>query len=330
MPQKILLTGAAGFIGFRVAQLLLQRGDYVIGIDNLNDYYDVSLKEARRNILLKNDNFTFHKLDIVEVSALNTLFDSTPFDRVIHLAAQAGVRYSITNPCVYIQSNLVGFTNILEACRHHRIPHLTFASSSSVYGANREIPFTESQKTDRPVSLYGATKKANELLAYSYSHLYELPCTGLRFFTVYGPWGRPDMAVFSFTEKILEEQPIDVYNFGNMRRDFTYIDDIAEGVIRVSDSPPNREHNNSEFQDVLFRVYNIGNHEPVELSVLIETLERHLGKSAIKNYIEMQSGDVLETYADTAALQRDFGFKPYTSLDTGIANFVAWHKKFRS
>ncbi|MGL6226731.1 MAG: NAD-dependent epimerase [Thermoguttaceae bacterium] len=330
MPKKILLTGVAGFIGFRVAQLLLQRGDDVIGIDNLNDYYDVSLKEARRDILLKNDNFTFHPFDIVNMSALNALFDATPFDRVIHLAAQAGVRYSITNPSVYIQSNLLGFANILEACRHHQIPHLSFASSSSVYGANREIPFAESQKTDRPVSLYGATKKANELLAYSYAHLYNLPCTGLRFFTVYGPWGRPDMAVFSFTEKILGEQPIDVYNFGNMRRDFTYIDDIAEGVIRVSDSPPNREHSNLEFQDVPFRVYNIGNHEPVELSVLIETLERHLGKSAIKNYIEMQSGDVLETYADTAALQRDFGFKPYTSLDTGIANFVAWYKKYRS
>lgn len=326
--KRILVTGAAGFIGFHIAAYLLRRGDAVTGIDNMNGYYDVNLKEARLNVLTRQQNFIFRKVDIEDKNALEQLFQEHSFDKVIHLAAQAGVRYSITNPDVYIRSNIVGFANILECCRNHNVKHLTFASSSSVYGANKEIPFSTSQKTDRQVSLYGATKKANELLAYSYSHLYGLPATGLRFFTVYGPWGRPDMAVFSFTVSILKGQPIDVFNHGKMRRDFTYVDDIVEGVIRVNDNPPGPERPDDYFGDVPFRVYNIGNHKPIELEVLIETLEKHLGKKAARNYKEMQPGDVLETYADTSALQQYFGFKPDTPLDTGIGRFVKWYKEF--
>jgi len=326
--ERILVTGAAGFIGFHTAACLLRRGAHVVGIDNMNDYYDVSLKEARRDLLCKEPNFAFQPLDIEDQKGLMGIFTERHFDRVIHLAAQAGVRYSITNPNVYIRSNLVGFANILECCRHGHVRHLTFASSSSVYGANTDIPFATDQKTDRPVSLYGATKKANELLAYSYSHLYGLPCTGLRFFTVYGPWGRPDMAVYAFTKAILAEKPIDVYNYGQMRRDFTYIDDIVEGVIRVSDNPPGPERPDAYFGSVPYRVYNIGNHEPVELEVLIETLEKHLGKKALCNLKEMQPGDVLETYAETSDLQKHFGFKPYTPLDTGIERFVEWYADF--
>ena len=326
--ERILVTGAAGFVGFHTAKYLLARQDHVVGIDNLNDYYDVSLKEARRDVLLKVPDFRFVLLDIENKAELDRLFAENTFDRVIHLAAQAGVRYSITNPDVYIRSNLVGFANILECCRHHHIRHLMFASSSSVYGANTETPFSTDQKTDRPASLYGATKKANELLAYSYAHLYGLPSTGLRFFTVYGPWGRPDMAVYSFTKSILAGKPIDVYNFGKMRRDFTYIDDIVEGVVRVNDNPPGPERPDEYFGVVPYRVYNIGNHEPVELEVLIETLEKHLGKKAIRNLKEMQPGDVLQTYAETSDLQKYFGFKPYTPLDVGIERFVKWYTTF--
>ena len=326
--ERILVTGAAGFIGFHTAKYLLGRGNHVVGIDNMNDYYDVSLKEARRDNLLNESNFKFAFLDIENKTELEKLFAENAFDRIIHLAAQAGVRYSITNPDVYVKSNLVGFVNILECCRHNKSNHLTFASSSSVYGANTDIPFSTDQKTDRQVSLYGATKKANELMAYSYAHLYGIPCTGLRFFTVYGPWGRPDMAVYSFTKSILENKPIDVYNYGKMRRDFTYVDDIVEGVIRVNDNPPGPERPDEYFGEVPFRVYNIGNHEPVELEVLIETLEKHLGKKAVRNLKEMQSGDVLETYAETSDLQKYFGFKPYTPLDTGIERFVQWYNKF--
>lgn len=326
--ERILVTGAAGFIGFHTAAFLLRRGDFVVGIDNLNDYYDISLKEARRNHLLGKENFVFQKTDIEDRQGLDRLFEEHKFDRVIHLAAQAGVRYSITNPDVYIRSNLVGFANVLEVCRHFGAKHLTFASSSSVYGANKEIPFSTDQKTDRQVSLYGATKKANELMAYSYAHLYGLPSTGLRFFTVYGPWGRPDMAVFSFTKSILADKPIDVYNYGKMRRDFTYIDDIVEGVTRVNDNPPGPERPDEYFGEVPFRVYNIGNHEPVELETLIETLEKHLGKKAIRNMKEMQPGDVLKTFADTADLRKFFGFQPNTPLDTGIERFVKWYREF--
>jgi UDP-glucuronate 4-epimerase len=326
--ERILVTGAAGFIGFHTANYLLKRGDYVVGIDNMNDYYEVSLKETRRDILLNERNFSFQILDIEDKNGLDKLFDKEKFDSVIHLAAQAGVRYSITNPDVYIRSNLVGFANMLECCRNNTINHFTFASSSSVYGANTEIPFSTDQKTDRQVSLYGATKKANELLAYSYAHLYGLPSTGLRFFTVYGPWGRPDMAIFSFTKAILANKPIDVYNHGRMRRDFTYIDDIVEGVVRVNDNPPGPKHPDSYFGEIPFRVYNIGNHKPVELEVLIETLEKHLGKKSIRNMKEMQPGDVLETYADTNDLQKYFGFKPNTPLDAGIEQFVKWYKQF--
>lgn len=326
--ERILVTGAAGFVGFHTASYLLHRGDQVVGIDNMNDYYEVSLKEARRNLLLEEPGFHFQRLDIESKKDVESLFEEHSFDRVIHLAAQAGVRYSITNPEVYVRSNLLGFMNVLECSRNAKVRHFTFASSSSVYGANKEIPFSTDQKTDRQVSLYGATKKSNELLAYSYAHLYGLPCTGLRFFTVYGPWGRPDMAVFSFTRAILADRPIDVYNFGKMRRDFTYIDDIVEGVIRVNDKEPGPEQPDGEFGEVPFRVYNIGNHDPVELEVLITTLEKHLGKKAIRNLKEMQPGDVLETYADVSDLQKFFGFRPSTSLDLGIGHFVRWYEDF--
>lgn len=325
----LLVTGAAGFIGFHTAQHLLEQGRRVVGIDNMNDYYSVPLKEARLKELRHNDGFSFQRLDIADKGALAALFERYSFAQVVHLAAQAGVRYSVTHPDVYIQSNLVGFANVLECCRHHTVRHLTFASSSSVYGANKEIPFSVTQKTDRQVSLYGATKKANELLAHSYAHLYALPCTCLRFFTVYGPWCRPDMAVYSFTESILADKPIDVYNFGKMRRDFTYIDDIVECVVRVSNHPPSEERPDDYFGSVPFRVYNVGNHEPIELERLITTLEKALGKKAIRNGKEMQPGDVLETFADTESLQKYFGFKPSTPLEKGIGEFVQWYRRWR-
>jgi UDP-glucuronate 4-epimerase len=331
---KILVTGAAGFIGSTLSIRLLERGDEVIGIDNLNDYYDVNLKLARLERLRGYERFKFIKLEIADKEAMEDLFVKEKVQRVMHLAAQAGVRYSITNPHAYIDSNLVGFINILEGCRHNKVEHLAYASSSSVYGANTKMPFSIHDNIDHPVSLYAATKKANELMAHTYSHLYRLPTTGLRFFTVYGPWGRPDMSLFMFTRSILEGKPIDVFNYGNHRRDFTYIDDIVEGVIRVIDKPA--EANSSWSSDdpdpgtsqAPYRIYNIGNNNPVHLLTFIETLEKCLGKEAIKNFLPLQPGDVPDTYADVSDLVNDLGYRPATPLENGIANFVAWYKDF--
>lgn len=329
--MHILVTGVAGFIGSHLAQQLLKRGDVVTGIDNLNDYYDVSLKKARLNLFSENKNFTFHKIDIADQEKINQIFDDNAFDVVVNLAAQAGVRYSIENPNVYIHSNLVGFCNILEACRYHSIKHLVYASSSSVYGANTQQPFSEMHHVDHPLSLYGATKKANELMAHSYANLYNLSCTGLRFFTVYGPWGRPDMALFKFTQKILNDEPIDIYNNGNMTRDFTYIDDIIDGTIKVIDNPAARDQawnsNNptpaSSFAP--YKIYNIGNNNPVKLMDFIEALEEALGKTAKKNLLPLQPGDVPSTFADISLLENTFNFKPKTSVPTGINEFVEWY-----
>jgi len=317
--MKILVTGAAGFIGMHVCQRLLARGEDVIGIDNLNNYYDVSLKEARLAQLRNHSGFRFSRIDISDRVEVGKLFDQERPQRVVHLAAQAGVRYSLTNPHAYVDSNLVGFVNILEGCRHAQVQHLIYASSSSVYGGNTKTPFSETDSVDQPVSLYAATKKANELMAHAYSHLYNIPATGLRFFTVYGPWGRPDMAYFSFTQAILEGRPIDVFNHGQLQRDFTYIDDITEGVVRVLDKPATLD------AGVPHRVFNIGNHKPVALLVFIETLEKALGRVAIKNFLPMQPGDVHATYADTRQLQEWVGFTPNTPLQEGIEKFVAWY-----
>ncbi len=331
---KILVTGAAGFIGYHTSERLLARGDTVVGLDNVNDYYDPTLKAARLARLQGQPGFTFVKLDLGDRAGIERLFATERFDKVINLAAQAGVRYSLTNPHTYIDSNLVGFLHILEGCRHHGVQHLTYASSSSVYGANTAMPFSVHQNVDHPLSLYAATKKANELMAHTYSHLYGLPTTGLRFFTVYGPWGRPDMALFLFTKAILEGRPIDVFNHGQMRRDFTYIDDIVEGVIRTSDhtAPPNTAWD-SDCPDPAtskapYRIYNIGNNNPVELMHLIGTLEQALGRTAVKNLLPMQLGDVPATYADVAALEQDVGFAPRTSIETGVARFVAWYRAY--
>ncbi|MCA2991390.1 NAD-dependent epimerase [Gemmatimonas sp.] len=331
---KILVTGAAGFIGYHTSERLLARGDTVVGLDNVNDYYDPTLKSARLARLQGQPGFTFVKLDLGDRAGIERLFATERFDKVINLAAQAGVRYSLTNPHTYIDSNLVGFLHILEGCRHHGVQHLTYASSSSVYGANTAMPFSVHQNVDHPLSLYAATKKANELMAHTYSHLYGLPTTGLRFFTVYGPWGRPDMALFLFTKAILEGRPIDVFNHGQMRRDFTYIDDIVEGVIRTSDhtAPPNTAWD-SDCPDPAtskapYRIYNIGNNNPVELMHLIGTLEQALGRTAVKNMLPMQLGDVPATYADVAALEQDVGFAPKTSIETGVARFVAWYRAY--
>jgi UDP-glucuronate 4-epimerase len=328
---RYLVTGAAGFIGYHVAQRLLSRGDTVIGLDNLNDYYDVTLKQARTARLETSDRFEFDLCDIQDRKHLPKVFDLHDFDVVIHLAAQAGVRYSLEHPEAYIDSNLVGFGNILEHCRQHDVKHLVYASSSSVYGANRKIPFSVEDNVDHPLSLYAATKKANELMAHTYSHLYQLPTTGLRFFTVYGPWGRPDMALFKFTKAILNDEPIDVYNHGEMRRDFTYIDDIVEGVVRTADHVPGMT--TSDEQESLakrdyYRVYNIGNHQPVELLEMIGLLEQELGKAARKNMLPMQPGDVAETFADIDALRNDVGFHPQTPLQDGIREFVKWYREF--
>lgn len=329
--MKVLVTGAAGFIGYHLAQRLLSRGDDVVGLDNLNSYYDVSLKYARLNRLKKHPSFQFHQLDLADRDRILNLFHEQRFERVVNLAAQAGVRYSLENPYPYIDSNLVGFTHVLEGCRQTEVEHLVFASSSSVYGANIKIPFSVSDRVDHPISLYAATKKANELMAHSYSHLYNLPTTGLRFFTVYGPWGRPDMALFMFTKAILAKQPIDVFNYGNLQRDFTYIDDIVEGVTRVLDTKPQSHANSLEnlidpsTSRAPYRLYNIGNNQPVELLTLIETLEDCLGIKAIKNMLPMQPGDVPKTYADVDDLVRDVGFKPDTPLKTGIQRFVDWY-----
>lgn len=332
--MKILVTGAAGFIGSTLSLRLLERGDEVVGIDNLNDYYDVNLKLARLERLQGHQNFTFIKLEIADKQAMEELFVREKFQKVMHLAAQAGVRYSITNPHAYIDSNIVGFINILEGCRHTNVEHLAYASSSSVYGANTSMPFSIHDNVDHPVSLYAASKKANELMAHTYSHLYNLPTTGLRFFTVYGPWGRPDMSLFLFTRSILEGKAIDVFNYGNHQRDFTYVDDIVEGVIRVIDKPAQANADwsgkNPDPATSLapYRIYNIGNNNPVHLLTFIETLEKCLGKEAIKNLLPLQPGDVPDTYADVSDLVTDLGYKPATLLEDGIRNFVDWYKNF--
>ncbi|MFM6192094.1 MAG: NAD-dependent epimerase [Planktothrix sp.] len=323
---NLLVTGVAGFIGFHLCQRLLDRGDTVIGIDNINDYYDVSLKHARLDQLNGREGFTFKQLDLADREGMNQLFAEGNFERVAHLAAQAGVRYSLKNPYAYLDSNLVGFLNILEGCRHSQIQHLVYASSSSVYGANKKIPFSVEDNVDYPVSLYAATKKSNELIAHSYSHLYNIPSTGLRFFTVYGPWGRPDMAMFIFTKAILEDKPIDVFNFGKMQRDFTYIDDIVEGVIRTLDRIPQSGENPQTTAP--YKVYNIGNNQPVELLHLIEVLEAALGKPAIKNFMPIQPGDVPMTYADVDALIQDVDFQPNTSIEVGVQRFVEWYRSY--
>ena len=332
--MKILLTGAAGFIGMTTALRLLARGDEVVGLDNLNDYYDVTLKQARLNRLLPSANFRFVKLDVADRPGIAALFAAEKFDRVIHLAAQAGVRYSLQNPHAYIDSNIVGFTNILEGCRHSKVQHLVYASSSSVYGGNTKMPFSEHDSVDHPVSLYAATKKANELMAHTYSHLYGLPTTGLRFFTVYGPWGRPDMALFLFTKAILEDRPIDVFNYGKMQRDFTFVDDIVEGVIRVLDrtATANAAYDaaiaDPATSNAPYRVFNIGNNNPVPLLDFIGCIEDALGKKAEKNLLPLQDGDVPATFANTDALNEWVGFVPGTSIKDGIGRFVAWYRAY--
>lgn len=323
---NLLVTGVAGFVGFHLCQRLLDRRDTIIGIDNLNNYYDVSLKQARLEQLKNRSGFSFKKLDLADREGINQLFAQGNFEQVAHLAAQAGVRYSLKNPYAYIDSNLVGFLNILEGCRHSQIQHLVYASSSSVYGANKKIPFSVEDNVDYPISLYAATKKSNELIAHSYSHLYHIPMTGLRFFTIYGPWGRPDMAMFIFTKAILEEKPIDVFNYGKMQRDFTYIDDIVEGVIRTLDRIPQSGENPQT--NAPYKLYNIGNNQPIELLHLIEVLETALGKPAIKNFMPIQPGDVPITYADVDALIQDIDFQPNTSIEVGVQNFVEWYRSY--
>ena len=331
---NVLVTGAAGFIGFHLCQQLLARGDKVVGLDNLNDYYDVRLKKDRLACLEKSPQFSFHKLDLIDRNSIEQLFANQTFDVVVNLAAQAGVRYSLKNPHAYVDSNLVGFINILEGCRYSGIKHLVFASSSSVYGANTNIPFSEQDSVDHPISLYAATKKANELMAHTYSYLYGLPVTGLRFFTVYGPWGRPDMALFMFTRSILAGEPIDVFNSGQMRRDFTYIDDIVEGIVRTIDRipAPNTDWSGKKPDPATgkcpYRIYNIGNHQSVELMYLITVLESCLGIEAQKNFLPPQPGDLIETFADIDDLVRDTGFKPSTPIELGIERFVAWYRSY--
>lgn len=321
--MKILVTGVAGFIGYHLATKLLTQGNQVYGVDNLNDYYDVSLKQARLQQILPHSNFTFDYLDISDRTLVAELFAANDFDVVVHLAAQAGVRYSLQNPHAYVDSNLVGFTNILEGCRHNSIKHLIFASSSSVYGANTKVPFAVSDNVDRPISLYAATKKANELMAHAYSHLYQIPITGLRFFTVYGAWGRPDMAYFKFVQAIAQDRPIDVYNFGKMKRDFTYIDDVIEAVTRIITKKPLTLN-----QQPPYKIYNLGNNQPVELNEFIATIETIMGKSAQKNLLPMQPGDVVSTYADIQELITDFDFQPSTSIALGLEKFVSWYQEY--
>ena len=332
--MKILVTGAAGFIGFHTAKQLLERGDTVVGLDNFNDYYDVNLKESRAAVLDNYDGFSMARIDLADRPAMEALFAKEKFDKVINLAAQAGVRYSIENPHSYIDSNIVGFLNILEGCRHHDVQHLTYASSSSVYGANTTMPFSIHQNVDHPLALYGATKKANELMAHTYSNLYNLPTTGLRFFTVYGPWGRPDMALFLFTRAIIEGKTIDVFNYGKHKRDFTYIDDIVEGVVRTSDNTATPNENwdaanpDPGTSMAPYRLYNIGNQQPVELMDYIGAVEKCLGKEAEKNLLPLQPGDVPDTWADTQALADDVGYQPSTPIETGVKNFVEWYLEF--
>ncbi len=332
--MKVLLTGAAGFIGMHVAQRLLARGDEVVGLDNLNDYYEVSLKEARLARLTPQPGFRFVKMSVEDRDGMAQLLAAERFDRVVHLAAQAGVRYSLQNPNAYIDANIVGFMNILEGCRHSGVQHLVYASSSSVYGGNTKMPFSEADSVDHPVSLYAATKKANELMAHTYSHLYGLPTTGLRFFTVYGPWGRPDMALFLFTKAMVEGRPIDVFNHGDMQRDFTFIDDIVEGVIRTLDRPAepdpafDGDHPHPGHSKAPFRVFNIGNQGPVKLMTFIEAIEKALGITAQKNLLPMQPGDVPATYADVSELTAWTGFSPATPIEEGVARFVEWYRAY--
>ena len=332
--MKVLLTGAAGFIGMHVALRLLERGDEVVGLDNLNDYYDVRLKEARLARLTPAAGFRFVRMAVEDRDGMAKLFEAERFDRVVHLAAQAGVRYSLQNPNAYIDANIVGFMNVLEGCRHSAVKHLVYASSSSVYGGNTKMPFSEADSVDHPVSLYAATKKANELMAHTYSHLYGLPTTGLRFFTVYGPWGRPDMALFLFTKAMIEGRPIDVFNHGDMQRDFTYIDDIVEGVIRtldrVAETDPafDGDHPHPGHSKAPFRVFNIGNQGPVPLMEFIQAIEKALGITAQKNLLPMQPGDVPATYADVSELTAWTGFSPSTAIDDGVARFVAWYRDY--
>ncbi len=332
--MKVLITGAAGFIGMHTCQVLLARGDEVVGLDNLNDYYDPRLKEDRLARLTPHPRFRFAKLDVADRGGIERLFAAEGFDRVVHLAAQAGVRYSLQNPHAYVDSNLVGFMNVLEGCRHGGVRHLVYASSSSVYGGNTKMPFSEHDSVDHPVSIYAATKKANELMAHTYSHLYGLPTTGLRFFTVYGPWGRPDMALFLFTRAILEGRPIDVFNHGLMMRDFTYIDDIVEGVVRTLDRVAEPDPGFDALQpdparsNAPYRVFNIGNHDPVELMAFIEAIEDAIGRKAEKNFLPLQDGDVPATYADIAELDAWTGFAPATPVPEGVARFVAWYRDY--
>ncbi|MGR3274571.1 NAD-dependent epimerase [Acaryochloris marina NIES-2412] len=321
--MQVLVTGAAGFIGYHVSQRLLQDGIQVLGIDNLNDYYAIDLKTSRLAELEPNQSFQFQCLDLSDRDGMETLFESNTFDGVIHLAAQAGVRYSLENPHAYVDSNLVGFLHILEGCRQSQVSHLVYASSSSVYGANKKVPFSVEDNVDHPVSLYAATKKSNELMAHSYSHLYQIPITGLRFFTVYGPWGRPDMAYFKFVDAIVKGKSIDVYNHGKMQRDFTYIDDVVEGIIRVLHQPPNLDTTTPPY-----KLYNIGNNQPVTLMRFIEVIETAMGKAAEKNFLPMQPGDVPATYADVDALMNDVGFQPKTPIEEGIQKFVTWYRSY--
>jgi UDP-glucuronate 4-epimerase len=332
--QKILVTGAAGFIGFHLSRRLLERGDEVVGLDSINDYYDVNLKLARLRQISMNPAFKPVRIDLSDRDGMKRLFSDEKFDAVVNLAAQPGVRYSLVNPYAYVESNISGFLNVLEGCRHNEVKHLVFASSSSVYGANTKMPFSVHHNVDHPVSLYAATKKANELMAHTYSSLYKIPCTGLRFFTVYGPWGRPDMAPMLFTKAIIEGRPIDVFNFGKMKRDFTYIDDIVEGVVRVIDRVPVPDPSwtgdapDSATSYAPYRIYNIGNNNTVELMRFIEVLEECLGKKAEKNFLPMQAGDVPATYADVDDLTRDVGFRPSTSIEDGLKRFVDWYRSY--
>lgn len=334
MNDKILITGAAGFIGFHLSKFLLDKGFQVIGIDNLNTYYDVNLKRDRLSILEQRINFTFCKIDLNHKKLLDEIFQNYSPKYVINLAAQAGVRYSINNPYAYVDSNIVGFINILEACRHHSVKHLIYASSSSVYGGNKTVPFSTSQNVDHPISLYAATKKSNELMAYVYSYLYKIPTTGLRFFTVYGPWGRPDMAYFVFTKNIVDSIPIKVFNFGEMERDFTYIDDVVESIYKLIPLTPTifmeqkRDANDLCENYIPYKIYNIGNSKPVQLMNFISAIEEKLGKKAEKNYVDKQPGDILRTYADVSELEMDINFKPKTSIDEGIEKFVEWYKEY--
>lgn len=321
--KKILITGGAGFIGFHLSKRLLEQGLTVVGFDNLNDYYDVNLKHSRLDILKDFKKYNFIKADLADKDKVNELFATYHPDIVVNLGAQAGVRYSIENPDAYIQSNIIGFFNILEACRRNNVEHLVYASSSSVYGANKKIPFSTEDKVDKPISLYAATKKSNELMAYTYSHLYGIPATGLRFFTVYGPYGRPDMAYYSFTKAILEDKPIKVFNNGDMYRDFTYIDDIVTGILNILPDPPKKDENGAPY-----KLYNIGNNNPEKLMDFIKTLEECLGKEAIKEYYPMQPGDVYQTYADVTELMNDFDFKPDTPISIGLAKFVEWYREY--